>query len=98
VGAFVDKNATASPSRVSATRQRQDGEAMTNELFDEDGEEISDAEDPEPLNREREDTASTDSEIDFDDEVDDEVGPIDVIEAGEAGALLDDPEELDEDE
>jgi hypothetical protein len=71
---------------------------MTNESFDEDGKEISDVEDPEQLDREREDTASADSEIDFDDEVDDEVGPIDVVEAGEAGALLDDPEELDEDE
>jgi hypothetical protein len=44
------------------------------------------------------DVASRDSEIDFDDEVDDEVGPIDVVEAREADALLDDPERLDDED
>lgn len=38
--------------------------------------------------------AGRDSEIDFDDERDDDQLPLDVIEATEAGALLDDPEEL----
>jgi hypothetical protein len=42
--------------------------------------------------------ASRDSEIDFDDETEDEVPPLDVVEAAELGALLDDPESLDEEE
>jgi hypothetical protein len=42
--------------------------------------------------------ASRDSEIDFDDETEDEVPPLDVVEAAELGALLDDPESLDDEE
>ena len=42
--------------------------------------------------------ASRDSEVDFDDETEDEVPPLDVVEAAEVGALLDDPESLDEDD
>ncbi|MCU1492182.1 MAG: hypothetical protein JWM85_3587 [Acidimicrobiaceae bacterium] len=52
-------------------------------------------ENPEPL--ELEDSADVgprDSEIDFDDEQQDEIGPLDEKEAREAGALLDDPESL----
>ena len=44
------------------------------------------------------DVASRDSEIDFDDETEDEIGPIDFVEAAEADALLDDPEALDDEE
>ena len=44
------------------------------------------------------DVASRDSEIDFDDESEDEIGPIDFVEAAEADALLDDPEALDDEE
>jgi hypothetical protein len=36
-----------------------------------------------------------DSEIDFDDELDDDQYPLDTKEALEAGVLLDDPERLD---
>jgi hypothetical protein len=54
---------------------------------------------PEPYIREEAaEVASLDSEIDFDDERDDDQLPIDEVEAIEAGALLDDPEELSEDE
>ncbi|MGD0219935.1 MAG: hypothetical protein ABSC73_05680 [Acidimicrobiales bacterium] len=42
--------------------------------------------------------ASRDSEIDFDDETEEEVPPLDVVEAAELGALLDDPESLDDEE
>ncbi len=48
---------------------------------------------------EREDAAEVaprDSEVDFDDETEDEVPPLDVVEAAELGALLDDPESLDD--
>ena len=38
--------------------------------------------------------ASLDSEIDFDDEQEGDQLPLDVIEAQEAGALLDDPDAL----
>lgn len=38
--------------------------------------------------------APRDSEIDFDDEQEQDQLPIDVIEASEAGVLLDDPETL----
>jgi hypothetical protein len=38
---------------------------------------------------------SEDSEIDFDDELDDDQLPRDRVEAREAGVLLDDPEKLD---
>ena len=56
-------------------------------------------EEPEPYIREdAAEDASLDSEIDFDDERDDDQLPIDEVEAIEAGALLDDPEKLSEDE
>jgi hypothetical protein len=42
------------------------------------------------------DVAPRDSEVDFDDEAEEEVPPLDVVEAVEAGALLDDPESLDD--
>ena len=43
--------------------------------------------------------APLDSEIDFDDEQEEDQLPLDVVEASEAGVLLDDPESLsDEDE
>jgi hypothetical protein len=41
------------------------------------------------------DFVSEDSEIDFDDELDDDQLPLDRVEAREAGVLLDDPEKLD---
>jgi hypothetical protein len=41
------------------------------------------------------DVVSEDSEIDFDDELDDDQLPLDRVEAREAGVLLDDPEKLD---
>jgi hypothetical protein len=54
---------------------------------------------PEPLDREdAADVASRDSEIDFDDETDDDQRPLDIVEALEVDALLDDPEELSEEE
>jgi hypothetical protein len=73
---------------------------MSNDLFDEgDDEGFPIIEHSDPLIPEdAADVASRDSEIDFDDEVEDEVGPIDVVEAREVDALLDDPEALDEDE
>lgn len=40
------------------------------------------------------DAASSDSEVDFDDETDDDQAPLDVVEAIETGTLLDDPEIL----
>lgn len=43
------------------------------------------------------DEVSLDSEIDFDDEQDEDQLPLDRREAREAGVLLDDPEQLDED-
>ena len=43
------------------------------------------------------DAVSLDSEIDYDDEQDDDQLPLDVVEAIEAGVLLDDPETLDDD-
>ena len=57
-------------------------------------------EDPEPLDPEdAADIAPLDSEIDFDDEQEEDQLPLDVVEAAEAGVLLDDPETLsDEDE
>jgi hypothetical protein len=39
-----------------------------------------------------------DSEIDFDDESDDDQSPLDVYEAREAGADLDDPDEVADDQ
>ena len=44
------------------------------------------------------DVASCDNAVDFDDEVEDEVPPLDVVEAAEVDALLDDPESLDGEE
>jgi len=41
------------------------------------------------------DFVSEDSEIDFDDELDDDQLPLDRVEAREAGVLLDDPVKLD---
>ncbi|MCU1492585.1 MAG: hypothetical protein JWO62_349 [Acidimicrobiaceae bacterium] len=40
------------------------------------------------------DVAPRDSEVDFDDDRDDDQVPLDEVEAIEAGALLDDPESL----
>ncbi len=73
---------------------------MTNDEFDDENDEgIPVIEHSDPLTPEdAAEVASRDSEIDFDDEVEDEVGPIDVVEAREVNALLDDPERLDEDE
>ena len=54
-----------------------------------------------PAAFEREDAAdvvSCDNAVDFDDEVEDEVPPLDVVEAAEVDALLDDPESLDGEE
>jgi len=42
------------------------------------------------------DVVSRDNAVDFDDEVEDEVPPLDVVEAAEVDALLDDPESLDD--
>jgi hypothetical protein len=42
--------------------------------------------------------SSRDSEVDFDDETEDDQAPLDVVEAIEAGVLLDDPEALSEDD
>lgn len=42
--------------------------------------------------------APRDSEIDFDDETDDDQLTLDVVEAAEVGALLDDPESMSPDE
>jgi hypothetical protein len=56
-------------------------------------------EEPDPYIREdATEVAPLDSEIDFDDERDDDQLPIDEVEAIEAGALLDDPEKLSEDD
>jgi len=44
------------------------------------------------------DAVSLDSEIDYDDEQDDDQAPLDVVEAIEAGVLLDDPETVEDDE
>jgi hypothetical protein len=75
---------------------------MTSDLFeadDDDDDAIPVIEHSDPLIPEdAADVASRDSEIDFDDEVEDEVGSIDVVEAIEVDALLDDPEKLDEDD
>ena len=43
------------------------------------------------------DFVSLDSEVDFDDEQEEDQRPLDVVEAIEAGVLLDDPERLEED-
>jgi hypothetical protein len=44
------------------------------------------------------DEVSLDSEIDYDDEQDDDQAPLDVVEALEAGVMLDDPEVLADEE
>jgi hypothetical protein len=44
------------------------------------------------------DAVSLDSEIDYDDEQENDQLPLDVVEAIEAGVLLDDPETVDDDE
>jgi len=44
------------------------------------------------------DEVSLDSEIDYDDEQDEDQLPLDLVEAIEAGVLLDDPETLGDDE
>ena len=44
------------------------------------------------------DAVSLDSEIDYDDEQDEDQLPLDVVEAIEAGVLLDDPETVDDDD
>ena len=41
---------------------------------------------------------SLDSEIDYDDEQEDDQLPLDVVEAIEAGVMLDDPETLDDED
>jgi hypothetical protein len=52
-------------------------------------------EEPEPLDPEdAAEVAPLDSEIDFDDEQEEDQLPLDVVEAAEAGVLLDDPEAL----
>ncbi|MGA8295810.1 MAG: hypothetical protein WB770_02080 [Acidimicrobiales bacterium] len=72
---------------------------MSSEQLDDDDEDIPVIEHSDPLIPEdAADVASRDSEIDFDDEVEDEVGSLDVVEAIEADALLDDPEKLDDEE
>ncbi len=43
------------------------------------------------------DAVSLDSEIDYDDEQEDDQLPLDVVEAIEAGVMLDDPEAVDDD-
>jgi hypothetical protein len=54
---------------------------------------------PEPFVRDdAADVASRDSEIDFDDEQEEDQQPIDIVEALEVDALLDDPEELSDEE
>jgi len=54
---------------------------------------------PEPFRTADEaDSVSLDSEVDFDDERDDDQLPLDIVEAAESGALLDDPETFGEDD
>jgi hypothetical protein len=55
------------------------------------------AEKPEPfVAPDAADEVSLDSEIDYDDEQDEDQSPLDVVEAIEAGVLLDDPESVGE--
>lgn len=64
-----------------------------------DDETIPVAERPDPyVSPEAADAASLDSEIDYDDDQGDDQAPIDLVEAIEAGVLLDDPETLDDEE
>jgi hypothetical protein len=56
-------------------------------------------EEPDPLDPEdAAEIAPLDSEIDFDDEQEEDQLPLDVVEAAEAGVLLDDPETLSDDD
>ncbi len=56
-------------------------------------------EEPDPLDPENAaEIAPLDNETDFDDEQEEDQFPLDETEAAEAGALLDDPEALSEDE
>ena len=55
-------------------------------------------EEPEPfVADDAADEVSLDSEIDFDDEQEEDQLPLDVVEAIEAGVMLDDPEAVDDD-
>jgi hypothetical protein len=57
------------------------------------------AEGPEPfVAPDAADAVSLDSEIDYDDEQEEDQSPLDVVEAIEAGVLLDDPEAATEDD
>ncbi len=57
------------------------------------------AEAPDPfVAQDAADAVSLDSEIDYDDEQEEDQLPLDVVEAIEAGVLLDDPEASDEDD
>ncbi len=49
---------------------------------------------PEPYDRHRPEDPLRDSEVDFDDELDDDQLPLDQVEAIELGVNLDDPEQL----
>jgi hypothetical protein len=51
----------------------------------------------EPYDRHRPEDPLRDSEIDFDDEADEDQLPLDLVEAIEVGANLDDPDQLAED-
>jgi hypothetical protein len=59
---------------------------------------LPDVERPDPFSApDAADAASLDSEVDFDDEQEEEQAPLDQVEAIEAGVLLDDPEQYDDD-
>jgi hypothetical protein len=61
--------------------------------------EIPEVETTDPLDPEdAADIAGRDSEIDFDDDLGDDQLPLDIVEAVEAGVLLDDPETLSEED
>jgi len=80
----------------SSRENRSKGKTMSNR-FDDEG--IPLIEGPDALDPEdAAEVAPRDSEIDFDDESEEDIGPIDYVEAAEAGALLDDPESLDDEE
>ncbi|MGD1011454.1 MAG: hypothetical protein ABR925_02805 [Acidimicrobiales bacterium] len=54
-------------------------------------------EDPEPyISEDAADEVSLDSEIDYDDEQEEDQRPLDVVEAIEAGVMLDDPEVIED--
>jgi hypothetical protein len=57
------------------------------------------AEAPDPfVSPDAADEASLDSEVDYDDEQEEDQLPLDVVEAAEAGVLLDDPEAVGNDD